>query len=139
VSYLLDTNVISETVRRRPEAKVIDWLRSVPDDSLHTSVLCLGEIVGGIERLPAGARRERLLRWLDHDLVAWLGNRILAIDDGVAVTWGRLLARSAGQPMPAIDGLLAATALHRDLSLVTRNEADFARTGVRIVNPWAGD
>jgi toxin FitB len=139
VSYLLDTNVISETIRRRPDPNVIDWLRAVPDDSLHTSVLCLGEIVGGIERLPSSARHERLLRWLEYDLVALLGDRVLAVDSGVAVAWGRLCARTARQPLPAIDSLLAATALHHDLSLVTQNEADFARAGVRVVNPWRRD
>lgn len=136
MSYLLDTNVISETVRPRPEPGVMAWLESVPNESLHTSALCLGEILNGIERLPPSARRERLRGWLEHDFAAWFEDRVLPFDRAVAVTWGRLLAATAARRLPAVDSLLAATALHHNLSLVTRNEADFARAGVKVINPW---
>ena len=137
MSYLLDTNVISETVRSRPEASVIDWLEQVPDEALFVSALTLGEVRRGIERLPRGQRRERLRTWLEHELPAWFGDRVLAVDREVADRWGRLLAE-VGRPLPSIDSLLAATALHHELRLVTRNTKDFAFVGLEVVNPWPG-
>lgn len=136
MSYLIDTNVISETTRVRPETRVMAWLQATTDESLHLSVLSLGEIRDGVERLTDGPRREALRRWLEHDLVDWFADRILAVDAGVADRWGRLRAETIQAPLPAIDGLIAATALHHGLRLVTRNETDFARTGVEMVNPW---
>lgn len=136
MSYLVDTNVISETTRLQPEARVIEWLEATPTESLHISALSLGEIRNGVERLAAGERLEALRRWLEHDLVAWFEDRVLGVDAGVADRWGRLRAATAAQPLPAIDGLIAATALHHGLRLVTRNESDFRRTGVEVINPW---
>jgi hypothetical protein len=137
VSYLLDTNVLSETVRRRPNRAVIAWLDQVPNEALYLSVLTLGEIRKGVERLASSQRRERLRVWLEHDLVVWFGERVLPIDRAVADRWGRLLGE-VGRPVPAIDSLIAATALHHELRLVTRNEADFGFPGLELVNPWAG-
>jgi hypothetical protein len=137
VSYLLDTNVLSETVRRRPNRAVIAWLDQVPNEALYLSVLTLGEIRKGVERLASSQRRERLRVWLEHELVAWFGVRVLPIDRAVADRWGRLLGE-VGRPVPAIDSLIAATALHHELRLVTRNEADFGFPGLELVNPWAG-
>ncbi len=136
MSYLLDTNVLSETVRRRPEPIVLDWLRQVPDEALHVSVLTLGEIRRGVERAADGERRERLRLWLEHELARWFGPRVLPVDAAVADRWGRLLAE-VGRPVPTIDSLLAATALHHELRLVTRNNADFAYPGLEVVNPWS--
>jgi len=135
VSYLLDTNVLSETVRCRPSPAVIAWLEAVPDDRLYISVLTLGEIRKGIERLGSSRRRERLCLWLDHELVGWFGERVLPIDRAVADHWGRLLG-DVGRSVPAIDSLIAATALCHDLRVVTRNEADFDFPGLEVVNPW---
>ena len=136
MSYLVDTNVISELVRAKPDERVIAWFRDVPDEALHVSVLTLGEIRRGVERLAAGARREKLRVWLETDLPGWFGDRVLAVAAAVGDRWGRLLA-SVKRPVPAIDGLLAATALHHELRLVTRNEADFAIPGLEVVNPWS--
>jgi len=136
VSYLLDTNVLSELVRPRPDPRVLRWFRDVPDESLHVSVLTLGEIRSGVERLAPGAKRERLRVWLEVDLPGWFESRLLPVDGGVADRWGRLVAE-VRRSIPAIDGLLAATALRHELRLVTRNVADFAIPGLEVVDPWA--
>jgi len=138
MSYLLDTNVLSETVRRRPEPRVVEWLEQVDDEALFVSVLSLGEIRRGIERLPDGSRHERLRIWLEQKLTAWFGERVLGIDPSVADRWGRLLAE-VNRPVPTIDSLLAATALHNDLRLVTRNAKDFQFPGLELIDPWTSD
>jgi len=135
VSYLLDTNVLSELARARPSAKVVRWFSGVPSEALHVSVLTLGEIRAGVERLAPGARREELRLWLETELPGWFEERVLPVDTGVADRWGRLLAE-ARRSVPAIDGLLAATALHHGLRLVTRNVADFTLPGLEVVDPW---
>lgn len=135
MSYLIDTNVISELVRAKPDAAVLDWFANTPDEALFLSVLTLGEIRKGVEKLADLHRREKLRVWLEHDLRDWFGPRILPVGPDVADHWGRLLAQ-AGRPVPAIDSLLAATALHHDLRLVTRNIRDFAYAGLDVINPW---
>ena len=138
MSYLIDTNVIFELVRAKPDAAVLDWFANTPDEALFLSALTLGEIRKGVEKLTNPedtARRERLRLWLEHDLRDWFGPRILPIGPDVADHWGRLLAQ-AGRPVPAIDSLLAATALHHDLRLVTRNARDFDYAGLEVINPW---
>jgi len=136
VSYLVDTNVISELTRPKPAASVATWFEEVADEALHLSVLTLGELRRGVEKLPAGRRKERLRDWLAHDVPAWFGDHLLPIDAGVAETWGRLQA-SAKRTLPAVDSLLAATALHHHLRLVTRNTADFEIVGLETINPWS--
>lgn len=136
MSYLIDTNVISELSRPKPAQVVVDWFEEVADEALHLSVLTLGELRRGVERLPAGKRRERLRYWLEHELPEWFGNRLLPVDAAVADAWGRLQA-TAERTLPAIDSLLAATAVHHHLRLVTRNTSDFQVEGVETVNPWA--
>lgn len=112
MSYLLDTDVLSETVRLSPAPSVVSWLEQVPDEALHASVLTLGEIRRGVERLEDVERRERLRVWLEHELAGSFGARVLPADRAVADYWRRLLAE-AGRPVASIDSLLAATALHR--------------------------
>jgi hypothetical protein len=111
MSYLLDTNIVSETVRRNANKAVIAWLDQLPGEALYVSVLTLGEIRKGIEALAERKRREKLRLWLEHDLPAWFEGRVLPVDLAVADRWGRLLAE-VDRPMPTIDSLLAATALH---------------------------
>lgn len=135
MSYLLDTNVISELVRPKPAKAVLVWFDNIPSEALHISVLTLGEIRRGVENLPDGARREKLRLWLEHDLAGWFDTRILPVDMAVADRWGRLLAL-VGRPVPSIDSLLAATALHHELRIVTRNQKDFDYPGLEVVNPW---
>ena len=106
MSYLIDTNVLSELRRRDPDANVVRWLADRPASTLYLSVLTLGELRKGIEGLPEGDRKRRLLDWLEVELPAYFAGRILPVDATVADRWGRLLAQ-AGRPVPAIDSLLA--------------------------------
>lgn len=135
MSYLLDTNIVSETIRTTPNKAVIAWLDQLPGEALFVSVLTLGEIRKGIEALSDKRRREKLRLWLEHDLPAWFEGRVLPVDLAVADRWGRLLAE-AGRPLPTIDSLLAATALHYELRLVTRNARDFDYAGLEVINPF---
>jgi len=136
MSYLLDTNVISEPSKKKPDSRVISWFDRTPPEKLFVSVLSLGEIRRGIERHPDRKRRLRLRAWFDHDLLEWFEGRVLPVDVGVADTWGRLLAE-AGRPLPSIDSLIAATALHHNLTLVTRNIRDFDYHGLQVLDPWS--
>jgi len=135
VSYLIDTNVISELVRANPEPAVLAWFDAVPDDSLFISVLTLGEIRKGVEMVTDSRRKEKLRVWLEHTLPDWLEGRLLPVDEAVAEQWGHLQAE-AGRPVPAIDSLLAATALYHGLRMVTRNTQDLDFPGLEVINPW---
>lgn len=139
--YLLDTCVISEAVKERPSPDVLEWLSAVDETRLFLSVLTLGEIQKGVSALPAGKRQARLQNWLDNDLMARFDGRILPITNDIATDWGLLSgrARHKGYSAPVIDALLAATARHHDLVLVTRNVGDFEPLGVNVVNPWEGE
>jgi len=138
--YLLDTNVISEFARpdNKPDPQVKAWLEAADPDSLYASVLTFGEIRRGIEKLQAGNRRSLLEVWLEKDLREWFGNRLLGVNESIANRWGILTAAAQrkGTPLAIIDGLLSATALEHDLTVVTRNSSDFAQTGVALLNPW---
>ena len=136
--FLLDTNVISELVKPRPDPTVTRWIDAIEESLLCLSVLTLGEIRKGMASLPDAFRRVSLEAWLDHDLVLRFAGRILVIDQAVADRWGRIAAkaRAAKSPLPVIDGLLAATAMQHNLTLVTRNTKDVAVTDVAVFNPW---
>ncbi len=134
---LLDTCVLSELARPHPDAAVLAWWDTVPEDKLWLSALTLGEIKKGVHLLDAGPRRERIGAWLD-ELRATFSDRILPVDEEVALRWGTISAatRRAGRVRPPIDALLAATALAHNLTLATRNVSDFEGMGVMLVNPW---
>ena len=134
MSFLVDTCALSELVKPKPSRRVSEWFDATPPRSLFLSVLTLGEIRKGVAKLRAGRRRARIAVWLETELPAWFEDRVLPIDAGVADEWGRLMARP--ERIPAVDGLIAATALRHRLAVVTRNEADFAASGVEILNPW---
>jgi predicted nucleic acid-binding protein len=136
--FLLDTNCISELIRSHPEPRVMDWMREADENLLYLSVLTLGEIRKGAAILPQSKRRTHLESWLEFDLQVRFSGRILAIDNAVADRWGWLTAEAErkGRPLAAIDGLLAATALHHNLTVVSRNSSDFAHTQVPLLNPW---
>jgi hypothetical protein len=133
--YLLDTNVISETVRIAPAPQVMRWLDGMAPEQLHVSVLSLGEIRKGALMVADKRRRDKLLAWLHNKLPEWFENRVLPVDAGVSERWADLMAK-AGTPVPAIDSLLAATAAHAGLVVATRNVRDFERLGVKVFNPW---
>jgi predicted nucleic acid-binding protein len=136
--FLLDTNCISEVVRSQPEPRVLDWMEAADESLLYLSVLTLGEIRKGVAGLPQSKRRTHLETWLELDLRARFSGRILSIDAPISDRWGLLAAEAKrnGKALSAIDGLLAATALHRNLTIVSRNVSDFANTQVPILNPW---
>ena len=132
--YLLDTNVVSELRRSRPERKVVRWVGSVSGTSLFLSVLVVGEIRQGVERLRRRdpKQAELLENWLEG-LRREFADRILPVTTPVAEAWGRL---SGPAPLPVIDGLLAATALVHGFTLVTRDVDTLERTGIPLLDPW---
>jgi len=136
--FLIDTNVVSEIIRPAPSAKVIQWLRSTDENLLHVSVLTIGEIRQGVVLQPSARHRAELEAFLDSHVRFRFAGRIIPISGGIADRWGRLTAtcRAMGAPLPPIDGLMAATALHHDLILSTRNTRHVASTGVQVFNPW---
>jgi predicted nucleic acid-binding protein len=136
--YLLDTNCISEVVRITPEPRVMAWIDATDESLLYLSVLTLGEIRKGLAALPQGKRRTQLETWLDVQLRARFSGKILSVDSYVADRWGWLAAaaKRAGKALSVVDGLLAATALHHNLTIVSRNITDFAHLHVPVLNPW---
>ncbi len=138
MSFLLDTNAISEWVKPRPNPGLISWMETADEDRVFLSVVSLAELRYGVERMPTGSRRSRLTAWLERELPLRFEGRILPIDSEVADAWGRMMSRNeaAGRPMAAMDAFLAATAEVRGLALVTRNVADFPLLKA-ILNPWS--
>jgi toxin FitB len=138
MNFLLDTNVISEPMKARPNAAVLAWLGGVDEDSVFLSVVTITELRYGIERLATGRRRDRLDGWLRKDLFSRFGARILPVDLEIANACGRVVARSEslGRPMEPRDAFIAATAEVHGLTLVTRNASDFELTVKNIVTPW---
>jgi len=138
MNYVLDTNVISELISKQPNKKVVEWLDRLDPNTIYLSVITIGEIRKGIEKLPPSKRRETVREWLEADLLLRFQGRILEITTEVMLVWGELAGRleNEGRPITAIDSLIAAIALQGNYCLVTRNEHDFQHTGVTIINPW---
>jgi predicted nucleic acid-binding protein len=138
MSFLLDTNVLSEPMKERPNPGVLAWLSRVDEDQVFVSVVSITELRFGVERLAIGKRRERLDGWLRKDLILRFEGRILPIDLRIADACGGLMARSEsmGRPMEARDAFIAATAEVHGLTLVTRNTSDFEPTLKAIISPW---
>ena len=138
MKYLLDTCVVSELVRPKASAKVVRWVKRQEESTLFLSVLTLGELHKGVEKLSDSKRKRILHFWWANDLKERFENRILDIDKQVAVIWGEIQAKSekAGRPMPAIDALIAATGIAHRLTVVTRNGTDMKESGIELYNPW---
>jgi predicted nucleic acid-binding protein len=136
--FLLDTNCISELVRPKPESRVMEWMDATDEGLLYLSVLTLGEIRKGVAGLTQGKRRARLETWLEVDLQARFSGRIVPVDSAIAHRWGLLAAESKrkGKALAIIDGLLAATAIYRNLTIVSRNTSAFTGTQAQVLNPW---
>ena len=137
MSYLVDTNVFSEPVKPKPDANVVAWLRA-NESSLYVSTITIGEMRRGIERLPSGRRRTQLRSWLVA-LCDCMKGRVLSFNTSTAHVWGQLKAKwdAAGIIIPSLDSQIAATAQRHQLTVVTRNTADFAKSGVKLLNPFA--
>jgi predicted nucleic acid-binding protein len=137
MSFLLDTNAISEWVKPRPNPGLIGWMEAADEDRVFISVISLADLRYGIERLAAGSRRRRLEQWLQDELPLRFEGRILPVEADVAEAWGRAVSRSeaAGRPISVMDAFLAATAETYRLTLVTRNVSDFSLLE-DVINPW---
>lgn len=140
MSYLLDTCLLSELFKTVPDRGVVEWLSDIEEERLFVSVLSLGEIRNGIAKLDDGRRRRNIQTWLDQDVRKRFDERVIAIDMEISLEWGRLCGENGkcGLPVPVIDSLLAATAICRSFTLVTRNEKDFTPYPIRVINPWNG-
>ncbi|HUF37651.1 MAG TPA: type II toxin-antitoxin system VapC family toxin [Anaerolineales bacterium] len=136
--YLLDTCVISDLVSKNPTPSVVAWVDSIDEERLYLSVLTIGEIKKGIDRLPVSSRRRELEDWLEGELSDRFRGRLVPIDVDVMLAWGALTAglERAGKRMPAIDSIIAAVATRHALQLVTRNVKDFEDAGIEIIDPW---
>ena len=136
--FLLDTNTVSELVSVKPNQRVLDWMDTADENRLFLSAMTLGEIRQGVAALPQSQKRTRLETWLEVDLQTRFAGRILAVDGAVADRWGWIMAQAQvkGMTLPVVDGLIAATALHHNLTAVTRNVSDFAVVGLSVINPW---
>ena len=138
MKYLLDTCVVSELIKKVPDEKVLQWIKVSDEELFFLSVLTIGEIQKGIAKLPDSRRKSSIQRWLDSDLLERFSQRILTITIDIAAAWGQIQGESElrGEPVPTIDGLIGATAIAHNLTVVTRNEKDLKKTGARIFNPW---
>ena len=136
--FLLDTNIPSELIRTRPDPRVGNWVYTRDEQSLYLSVVSIGELRRGFVVLPVSKRRTALERWFENDLLPRFRGRILPVTHSIADRWGLLdgECQLKGTPLNTADGMIAATALEHGLTIVTRNEKDFAHLGVAIVNPW---
>jgi predicted nucleic acid-binding protein len=138
MKFLLDTCLISELAKVKPDKRVIDWLTNENETNFYVSVLTFGELHKGIEKLPESRKKEDLHIWVENDLKERFRNRIIGVDLNIFSIWGKVqgIAEGKGRPMPAIDALIAATGIAHDLVVVTRNAIDMEQSGVKLHNPW---
>jgi len=140
MNYLLDTNTISELIARQPNKKILNWIDNLDPDTVYLSVITIGEIRKGIEKLPLSKKRDAIKEWLETDLLIRFQGRIVVITIEIMLLWGELTGQleRQGKPLPALDSLIAAIVRHGNFALVTRNEDDFLPTGITVINPWKG-
>ena len=138
MKYLLDTCVISELIKKNPNKQVVKWISGTTETNLFISVLTIGELHKGIEKLPESRKKEKLHKWVNYDLKERFKDRIVNFDLQVANIWGKIQAwsESAGKAMPAIDGMIAAIGIANDFIIVTRNTSDMEISGACLLDPW---
>jgi len=136
---LLDTNVLSEVTKPRPDERVLSWLHGLDEDRTFISIVSIAEIRRGVALMDGGRKREALAEWLTHDLPRRFENRVIPVEAPVALAWGDLmaLAKRSGRRLTSMDGLIAATAVAHQLTLATRNTKDFEGFGIDILDPWS--
>ena len=138
MKYLLDTCLVSELIKKEPNPKVVTWLDSRDEESLFLSVLTMGELQKGVSKLPDNDRKETLQNWIENDLTERFAGRILDVNLGISLVWGRLLGANEleGVSLPVMDSLIAATAIANGMTVVTRNVKDMGRCTSKVLNPW---
>ncbi len=138
MNFLLDTCVISELIKIQQNQNVIHWINSCAEETLFLSSLTIGEIQKGVSKLSDSKRKSILQNWLDNNLIARFDRRILSVDTIVAQKWGEIMstAEQMGQRLPAIDSLIAATAVVNNMTVVTRNTRDMVHSSASLYNPW---
>jgi toxin FitB len=138
MKYILDTNVISEAINKQPNPQVMNWLRGMDAQELYLSVVTIGEIKKGVEKLPESNRKETIKVWFEHELLIKFDGQIIGLDLPVILVWGELVGalEQRGRKLPALDSLIAATVKYYDYTLVTRNEKDFEGIDITIFNPF---
>ncbi len=141
MSYVIDTCCISELAKSDPDKHVIQWFSDHNELDMYLSVITFGELRKGIEKLPSSKKKQRLNRWINEDLLQRFKNRVIDIGLDEVNQWGKVVARTEqmGTPIPAIEGLIAASALVHDFAVVTRNTKDMKASGVKLINPWEYD
>jgi predicted nucleic acid-binding protein len=139
VNFLLDTNLVSEWTKPRPNPGVVSWLADADEDRVFISVVTIAELRHGVERLAIGRRRKRLNEWIEGELLFRFDERILPIDAATADAWGRIVAHreGLGRPIGTMDAFIAATAQVHKLTLATRNQTDFEASVAAVVHPWS--
>ena len=141
MSILVDTCVLSECVRKKPNARVVNWLQGQDESSLYISVIVLGELARGVAKLKESSNKRRIQAWIYTDLINRFRGRVLPVDERVALEWGRISGKAAagGVQIPMAYGLIGATALVHGLNVATRNVSDFVPTGAAVFNPWTDE
>lgn len=138
MKYLLDTNIVSELIKKQPDPNVVQWIDEQDATRMYLTVITIGEIRKGVEKLPPSSRKAKIFAWLSSDLLLRFDGRILPVTTKVMLRWGELTGQleMKGTVLSAIDSLIAAVALHGQCTLVTRNTDDFRGTGIPLLNPW---
>jgi predicted nucleic acid-binding protein len=138
VNYLLDTNIISEFISKTPNQRVVDYILTLDENTLFLSVITIGEIKSGIEKLDNGDKKKTLLHWLENDLLIRFKDRVVSVDISVMLKWAEIhqKSRKQGTPLPVMDSLIGATCKVNNMTLITRNEKDFKHIDIEIINPF---
>ena len=138
MKYLLDTNIISELISKSPNREVVNFISGIDEESLYLSVITIGEIKAGIEKLDDGKKKDKLLYWLENELLVRFNNRIVDIDTEVMLQWGcnNTKLKKLAKPLPVMDSIIGSIAQVKSLILLTRNEKDFKNLDIKIINPF---